>query len=172
MQTLHGGRGDDTRGGNSSSGGGTHANDEAATNRAKLGRDGHSERARSMSLLGRDTDSAQRNVHDVPRLPMVVGAWRDRAMSALARLTEPTQRQAVAFFLFGLLNNALYVVILTAALELIPKGTPTGVVAFFNIFPALVAKAVWPYVLKGRVRYARRIVSCVAMNAAGIVVGW
>lgn len=82
----------------------------------------------------------------------------------------PSFLQSIAFFAFGLLNNALYVVILTAALELIPTGTPTGVVAFANIAPALVAKAVWPYVLKGEVRYARRIWSCVAMNLTGILV--
>jgi battenin len=70
----------------------------------------------------------------------------------------------------GTTNNALYVVILTAALELIPKGVPTGVVAFANIAPALIAKAVWPYVLKGTVRYTRRVWSCVALSLAGIMV--
>ena len=79
-------------------------------------------------------------------------------------------RQSIAFFCFGLLNNSLYVVILTAALELIPKGIPTGVVAFANIAPALIAKAVWPYVLKGKVRYTRRVWSCVALSLTGILV--
>ncbi len=79
-------------------------------------------------------------------------------------------RLGAAFFLFGLLNNSLYVVILTAALELLPKGVPTGVVAFANIAPALVAKAVWPYLLKGRVRYAKRIWSCTGLSFAGMLV--
>lgn len=69
-----------------------------------------------------------------------------------------------------MLNNSLYVVILTAALELLPKGVPTGVVAFANIFPALVAKAFWPYVLKGEVRYTRRIWSCSAIAFVGMLV--
>jgi hypothetical protein len=38
---------------------------------------------------------------------------------------------------FGLLNNVLYVIILSAALDLVPATTPKGIVAFFNIFPAL-----------------------------------
>lgn len=84
----------------------------------------------------------------------------------------PLERQSVSLFLFGLLNNSLYVVILTAALELLPKGVPTGVVAFANIAPALVAKAVWPYLLRGKVRYAKRIWSCVAMSLAGILVSF
>lgn len=79
-------------------------------------------------------------------------------------------RLASSFFLFGLLNNSLYVVILTAALELLPKGVPTGVVAFANIFPALIAKAFWPYVLKGDVRYAKRIWSCSGISFIGMLV--
>ncbi|CEH17945.1 batten s disease protein cln3 [Ceraceosorus bombacis] len=72
-------------------------------------------------------------------------------------------------FLFGLLNNALYVVILTAALELLPRGVPTGVVAAANIAPALVAKAIWPYVLKGEIRYARRVVACSTISFVGMI---
>lgn len=79
-------------------------------------------------------------------------------------------RLGASFFLFGLLNNSLYVVILAAALELLPQGVPTGVVAFANIFPALLAKAFWPYVLRGRVRYTRRVWSCTVISFAGMVV--
>lgn len=77
---------------------------------------------------------------------------------------------SVSFFLLGLLNNALYVVILTSALELLPKGVPTGLVALANIGPALVAKAIWPYALKGRVRYARRVAACTALSTVGMLV--
>ncbi len=78
-------------------------------------------------------------------------------------------RLNTAFFLFGLLNNALYVVILTAALELLPQGVPTGLVSFANIFPALIAKAVWPYLLRGRVRYTRRVWSCAGLSFVGML---
>lgn len=86
------------------------------------------------------------------------------------RHPSPTFQLALGFLTLGTTNNALYVVILTAALELIPKGVPTGVVAFANIAPALIAKAVWPYVLKGKVRYARRVWSCVSLSLVGIMV--
>lgn len=82
----------------------------------------------------------------------------------------PLSLLAASFFLLGLLNNSLYVVILTAALELLPKGVPTGVVALANIAPALVAKAVWPYLLKGKVRYKKRVWGCCALSFFGMLV--
>lgn len=75
-----------------------------------------------------------------------------------------------SFFLFGLINNVLYVVILSAALDLVPPNTPKGIIAFCNIFPALVAKVGWPYILKGRIRYARRIIGNCILSVLGMVV--
>ena len=80
------------------------------------------------------------------------------------------QRLWSAFFCFGLLNNVLYVIILSAALDLVPANTPKGIVAFFNIFPALIAKAVWPYVSKGEIRYRKRVYCCTVCSWIGMVV--
>ncbi|KAJ8463342.1 hypothetical protein ONZ51_g10318 [Trametes cubensis] len=79
-------------------------------------------------------------------------------------------RLGLSFFLFGLINNVLYVIILSAALDLVPPSTPKGIIAFCNIFPALVAKLGWPYLLKGRIRYARRLVGCTACSVCGMLV--
>ncbi|KAG2098887.1 batten's disease protein Cln3 [Suillus cothurnatus] len=76
----------------------------------------------------------------------------------------------ISFFLFGLINNVLYVIILSAALDLVPPSTPKGIIAFCNIAPALIAKLGWPYFLKGRIRYARRIVGCCALSFIGMLV--
>lgn len=76
----------------------------------------------------------------------------------------------VSFFLFGLINNVLYVIILSAALDLVPPETPKGIIAFCNIFPALVAKVGWPYILKGRIRYSRRLIGCTALSVSGMLV--
>ncbi|KIJ63587.1 hypothetical protein HYDPIDRAFT_40996 [Hydnomerulius pinastri MD-312] len=76
----------------------------------------------------------------------------------------------LSFFLFGLINNVLYVIILSAALDLVPPSTPKGIIAFCNIAPALVAKLGWPYVLKGRIRYTRRIMGCCLLSFAGMLV--
>jgi battenin len=64
----------------------------------------------------------------------------------------------------------LYVIILSAALDLVPPSTPKGIIAFCNIAPALVAKVGWPYVLKGRVRYAKRLIGCCLLSAFGMLV--
>ncbi|TBU30307.1 batten's disease protein Cln3 [Dichomitus squalens] len=75
-----------------------------------------------------------------------------------------------SFFLFGLINNVLYVIILSAALDLVPPSTPKGIIAFCNIFPALVAKLGWPYLLKGRIHYVRRLIGCTAISVGGMLV--
>nr|XP_031861448.1 protein BTN1 [Kwoniella shandongensis]KAA5528520.1 protein BTN1 [Kwoniella shandongensis] len=74
-----------------------------------------------------------------------------------------------AFMIFGLLNNVLYVIILSAALDLVSSTTPKGLVALFNIFPALLTKVVWPLVSNGKIQYARRIGFCTACSWLGIV---
>jgi len=62
------------------------------------------------------------------------------------------------------------VVILSAALDLVPSTTPKGLILLFNIFPSLLAKAFWPYISRGRVRYGKRIVAGLIMGVGGIVV--
>ena len=97
------------------------------------------------------------------------------------------QKLGFAFFLFGLFNNGellqiqnlqiswhvyavLYVIILSAALDLVPPSTPKGIIAFCNIAPALVAKVGWPYFLKGKIRYTKRLIGCCVMSFLGMIV--
>ncbi|KAI0342458.1 batten's disease protein Cln3 [Trametopsis cervina] len=80
------------------------------------------------------------------------------------------RKLGLSFFLFGLINNVLYVIILSAALDLVPPSTPKGIIAFCNIFPALLAKIGWPYVLKGRIRYAKRLIGCCVLSVTGMAV--
>ena len=79
-------------------------------------------------------------------------------------------RHAISFFLLGLLNNMMYVVILTAAQELRPSQVPTGLLAFTNITPALIAKAVFPYLMKGEIKYRSRVWTCTFMAFIGMLV--
>ena len=51
-----------------------------------------------------------------------------------------TARLSAAFALFGTDNNALYVVLLTAAQDLIQHEAPVGVVLLANILPALLVR--------------------------------
>ncbi|KAI0049514.1 batten's disease protein Cln3 [Auriscalpium vulgare] len=79
-------------------------------------------------------------------------------------------RLGASFFLFGLINNVLYVIILSAALDLVPPSTPKGIIAFCNITPSLIVKAGWPYILKGRIRYVKRLLGCCFLSVAGMIV--
>jgi len=80
------------------------------------------------------------------------------------------RKLGISFFLFGLINNVLYVIILSAALDLVPPSTPKGIIAFCNIAPALVAKVGWPYILKGRILYAKRLIGCCILSTLGMLV--
>ncbi|KAA1098092.1 battenin CLN3 protein [Puccinia graminis f. sp. tritici] len=79
-------------------------------------------------------------------------------------------RFCLSLFLFGLLNNVLYVIIISAALDLVPSDVPTGVILVADITPSLLVKIGWPYFVKGQIRYARRILSCSALSFAGMMV--
>ncbi|KAI9458512.1 batten's disease protein Cln3, partial [Boletus coccyginus] len=76
----------------------------------------------------------------------------------------------VSFFLFGLINNVLYVIILSAALDLVPPSTPKGIISFCNILPALLVKLGWPYFLRGKIRYTRRVMGCALLSFIGMLV--
>lgn len=81
-----------------------------------------------------------------------------------------SQAFALSFFVFGTINNVLYVVILSAALDLVDKETPKGIILLANILPALMSKLGWPYFVHGEVRYRRRIASCSSLSFLGILV--
>lgn len=79
-------------------------------------------------------------------------------------------KTGISFFLFGLMNNVLYVIILSAALDLVPPSTPKGIIAFCNIAPALIAKVGWPYLLRGKIRYTKRLLSCCVLSVSGMLI--
>ncbi|GAV29698.1 hypothetical protein PMKS-003200 [Pichia membranifaciens] len=53
-------------------------------------------------------------------------------------------RTFISFFIFGLINNVLYVVILTAAHDLVPPTTPKSIVLLADILPAFLLKLCLP----------------------------
>jgi battenin len=73
---------------------------------------------------------------------------------------------------YTILNDSpvLYVIILSAALDLVPPSTPKGIIAFCNIAPSLIAKIGWSYILKGRIRYRRRLIGCCFLSVLGMLV--
>ncbi|KAG6909736.1 hypothetical protein DXG01_015724 [Tephrocybe rancida] len=75
-----------------------------------------------------------------------------------------------SFFLFGITTNVLFVIVLSAAQDLLPPSTPKGIIAFCNITPVLLVKLGWPYLLKGRIRYTQRLIGCCTLSFLGMII--
>ncbi|KAK3343488.1 protein btn-1 [Lasiosphaeria hispida] len=73
----------------------------------------------------------------------------------------------VAFWFFGLINNVLYVIILSAAQDLV-GNVPKGVVLLADVMPSFLTKLVAPYFIH-RVPYATRILIFVGLSSAGML---
>lgn len=74
----------------------------------------------------------------------------------------------LSFFIFGLLNNILYVVILSAAIDLVGPSMPRAVVLLSDIIPSLSVKAIAPFILNN-IPYRVRIWSLVILSTSGMV---
>lgn len=68
-------------------------------------------------------------------------------MSILTR-TENISKLFASFFIFGLVNNVLYVIILTAAHDLVPPTTPKSLILLADILPAFTLKLSLPLLAK------------------------
>ncbi|KAK4460140.1 batten's disease protein Cln3 [Cladorrhinum samala] len=74
----------------------------------------------------------------------------------------------IAFWLFGLINNVLYVLLLSAAQDLVGASVPKGVVLLADVLPSFLTKLVAPYFIH-RVPYEVRILVFVALSAGGML---
>ncbi|KAL8344027.1 hypothetical protein RB601_004513 [Gaeumannomyces tritici] len=74
----------------------------------------------------------------------------------------------LAFWLFGLINNVLYVIILSAAQDLVGTNVPKGVVLLADVLPSFLTKLVAPYFIH-RVPYSARVAALAATSTAGML---
>ncbi|CAL9735905.1 protein Btn1p [Monosporozyma servazzii] len=72
------------------------------------------------------------------------------------------------FWLFGLINNVLYVVILSAAMDLVDPKTPKSLILLFDILPSLLVKLISPFHIH-KIEYNHRIVSIIIMSIVGML---
>ncbi|KAH9875058.1 battenin CLN3 protein, partial [Plenodomus biglobosus] len=77
-------------------------------------------------------------------------------------------RVCAAFWLFGLINNVLYVIILSAALDLVGPNVPKGVVLLADVIPSFLTKLCAPYFIH-KIPYNVRILVFVALSACGML---
>lgn len=68
------------------------------------------------------------------------------------------------FSAIGLVNNALYVIILTLAMDLAPPNTPQSLILLLNILPGLVLKSSAPFLIHNRVAHDKRVVVLIFVN--------
>jgi len=73
-----------------------------------------------------------------------------------------------SFWLFGLLNNVLYVVILSAAVDLVGPLVPKATVLLADILPAFLIKITAPFFIH-LVPYSKRIVLLILLSVCGMV---
>lgn len=78
-------------------------------------------------------------------------------------------RDWVAFFVFGCINNLIYVVILSAAVDLVGSKVPKGIVLLADIMPSLLIKTIAPYFIH-HVPYYARVTFCAAMSFSAVAI--
>ncbi|CAZ82591.1 unnamed protein product [Tuber melanosporum] len=81
-------------------------------------------------------------------------------------------RICAAFWLFGLINNVLYVIILSAALDLVGPTLPKAIVLLADVVPSFLTKLIAPYFVH-LIPYRMRILILVALSFTGMqLVAW
>lgn len=86
--------------------------------------------------------------------------------------TTPEQRSVVYYVTNstqGLINNVLYVIILSAALDLVGPSVPKGVVLLCDVIPSFLTKLLAPYFIH-HIPYNVRILVFVALSASGMFI--
>ncbi|GAB7337560.1 hypothetical protein MBLNU457_g2873t3 [Dothideomycetes sp. NU457] len=104
-------------------------------------------------------------------LPMPGAAsssWSLYRARVAALFERSTLRVAVAFWLLGLINNVLYVIILSAALDLVGPSIPKSLVLLFDVIPSFLLKLTAPYYIHV-LSYRSRVILLVALSTCGML---
>jgi battenin len=80
----------------------------------------------------------------------------------------PLAASTIANKFTGLINNVLYVVILSAALDLVGPDVPKGIVLLADVMPSFITKLIAPYFIH-RIPYRVRIIIFVVLSSSGMV---
>lgn len=78
------------------------------------------------------------------------------------------KRTFLYFWLFGLINNILYVVILSAASDIIGPSLPKSIVLLFDIMPSFLIKLSAPFFIH-KIHYDKRIPVLIILSVFGIM---
>ncbi|TGZ81337.1 batten's disease protein Cln3 [Ascodesmis nigricans] len=129
------------------------------------------------SLSGSRSPSRHRSPPSYPTVSLPLpgspaSSWRVYRARIQAAFAGADLRVCAAFWLFGLINNVLYVIILSAALDLVGPELPKAIVLLADVFPSLFVKLFLPYVAH-RIPYRTRILIIVGLSFLGMqLVAW
>ncbi|ODV97058.1 hypothetical protein PACTADRAFT_1640 [Pachysolen tannophilus NRRL Y-2460] len=90
--------------------------------------------------------------------------------SPIPVISQPFKKHQVfaAFWIFGLLNNVLYVVILSAAIDLVGALVPKATVLLADVLPSLLVKIAAPFFIQ-LIPYNYKITVIVALDILGML---
>ncbi|QGI81455.1 hypothetical protein CEK25_008184 [Fusarium fujikuroi] len=94
-------------------------------------------------------------------------SWAAYKARAAAIMGHHDTKVIVAFWLFGLINNVLYVIILSAAQDLV-GSIPKGVVLLADVVPSFLTKLIAPYFIH-RIPYRMRVLIFIALSVVGML---
>ncbi|KAG5942906.1 battenin CLN3 protein [Claviceps sorghi] len=117
-------------------------------------------------MTGRTASSPSHGRLPLPGTPG--SSWAAYRVRIGALLQHPDTKVMTAFWLFGLINNVLYVIILSAAQDLVGSSVPKGVVLLADVLPSFFTKLIAPYFIH-RVPYRLRVLVFIALSAAGML---
>ncbi|KAF2190643.1 batten's disease protein Cln3 [Zopfia rhizophila CBS 207.26] len=103
----------------------------------------------------------------MPGSPAASWAMYRARLGAIFDGADP--RVCAAFWLFGLINNVLYVIILSSALDLVGPSVPKGVVLLADVIPSFLTKLCAPYFIHN-IPYSVRILIFVTLSAWGMLI--
>ncbi|CAG8897059.1 unnamed protein product [Penicillium egyptiacum] len=95
--------------------------------------------------------------------------WKRFSARLSGAFSGADPRVCVAFWLFGLINNVLYVIILSAAVDLVGPDVPKGVVLLADVIPSFVTKLLAPYFIH-LVPYWVRVFVFAFLSSVGMLV--
>ncbi|KAI7217107.1 protein btn1 [Hortaea werneckii] len=96
-------------------------------------------------------------------------SWSSYRARIQAAIEGADLRVCIAFWLFGLINNIFYVIILSAALDLVGPAIPKATVLLASIIPGLATKIIVPYIIH-LVPYSLRVLIFAALSTCGMLV--
>ncbi|EDO16456.1 hypothetical protein Kpol_1066p21 [Vanderwaltozyma polyspora DSM 70294] len=72
------------------------------------------------------------------------------------------------FWIFGFVNNVLYVVILSAAVDIVGPSLPKSLVLLADILPSFLIKLTSPFFIH-KIKYSYRVISLIFMSLIGMI---